>query len=155
MYAGGESYLASFDIYDSTRDINDLFNIDFDEIAEESLAEAAPVLERSMKKAVQSSIEHTGDSELINSIKASKPKKTRNGAWLICVTPKGYSKVKVYHAKKGRRTYPVSNALKAIWKEYGIAGRQPPKPFLAKAANEASNEVYDIIQKNFDRKAGG
>ena len=147
--------MAGFSIYDSSKDINDLFNIDFDEIAEDALKEAAPILEKSMKKAVQASIEHTGDSELVKSITANKPKKSRNGAWILNVTPKGNSKVKVYRAKKGRRTYPVSNALKAIWKEYGIAGRQPPKPFLAKATNDASNEVYEIIQRKFDEKAGG
>ncbi len=147
--------MARFDVYDDNIDLDNLFNVDFDELAEEALAEAVPVLERSMKAAVQSSIEHSGDSELVQSIKANKPQKSRNGAWIVNVTPKGYSKVKVYHAKKGERTYPVSNALKAIWKEYGIAGRQPARPFLAKATNDAQDAVLDIIQRKFDEKTGG
>lgn len=147
--------MAKFDVYDGNIDLDNLFNVDFDEVAGEALAEAVPVLEKSMKSAVQASIGHSGDSELVRSIKADKPKKSRNGAWIVNVTPKGYSKVKVYHAKKGKRTYPVSNALKAIWKEYGIAGRQPAHPFLAKATSDARNEVLDIIQRKFDEKAGG
>jgi len=81
--------MARFDVYDDNIDLDNLFNVDFDELAEEALAEAVPVLERSMKAAVQSSIEHSGDSELVQSIKANKPKKSRNGAWIVNVTPKG------------------------------------------------------------------
>lgn len=147
--------MAGFDVYHDQTDLDRLFNIDFDEVAEAALREAAPVLEKSMKKAVRAAVGHPGDSELVKSIRADRPKKARNGAWIVNVRPRGYSRVKVYHAKKGRRTYPVSNALKAIWKEYGIAGRQPATPFLAKAANDARNEVLDIIQRKFDEKAGG
>lgn len=147
--------MARFDVYDDNIDLDNLFNVDFDEVAGKALKEAVPVLEKSVKAAVQASIEHSGDSELVRSIKANAPKKARNGAWIVNVTPKGYSKVKVYHAQRGERIYPVSNALKAIWKEYGIAGRQPARPFLAKAVNDAQNEVLDIIQRKFDEKAGG
>lgn len=144
-----------FEIYHEKSDLDDLFNSDFDELAAESLQDAAPILEKSMKAAVRASVEHEGDSELVQSIKAGKPKKCRNGAWILNVTPKGYSKVKVYHAKRGKRTYPVSNALKAIWKEYGIAGRQPARPFLAKATNDAQDAVLKVLQSNFDKKVGG
>ncbi len=146
--------MAGFTVYNDKIDLDELFGIDFDEVAEEALKEAAPILERSMKAAVQASIGHSGDSELVRSIKANKPRKSKNGAWIVNVAPKGYSKVKVYHAKKSGRTYPVSNALKAIWKEYGIAGKQPAHPFLAKAVNDAENEVLETIQRKFDQKAG-
>lgn len=144
----------AFEVYDERTDVDALFDMDFGEMAEEALREAAPVLEASMKKAVQASIQHEGDSELVKSIKANKPKRAKNGAYIVNVTPKGYSKIKVYHAKRGKRTYPVSNALKAIWKEYGIAGRQPPSPFLAKATNDAEKDVLRILQNKFDEKAG-
>lgn len=144
-----------FEVYHTQSDLDELFELDFVDIAEEALKNAAPVLEASMKAAVQESVEHDGDSELVKSIKANKPKKCKNGAWIVNVTPKGYSKVKVYHAKRGKRKYPVSNALKAIWKEYGIAGRQPARPFLAKATNDAESEVLNILQNTFDKKAGG
>lgn len=145
--------MAGFAIYDN-EPFDDLLNLDFDDIAEDALKEAAPILENSMKAAVSQVIEHDGDSELVKSIKANDPKKTRNGAWIVNVTPKGYSNYKVYHAKKSRRTYKVSNALKAIWKEYGVAGRQPPRPFLTKAKNDAEDAVCRAIQKTFDSKVG-
>lgn len=149
--------MAKFALYDDRTDLDDLFDIDFCEMAEEALQEAAPILEKSMKKAIQASIQHEGDSELVKSIKPNKPKRAKNGAYIVNVTPRGYSKFKKYKSKKGKgeRKYPVSNALKAIWKEYGIAGRQPPSPFLAKATNDAKNDVLNAIQRKFDEKAGG
>ncbi len=147
--------MSGFTVYNDEMEWDELFGIDFDEVAEAALNAAAPVLERSMKAAIQGTIGHSGDSELVRSIKASRAKKSKNGAWIVNVMPKGYSKVKVYRAKKGKRTYPVSNALKAIWKEYGIAGKQPAHPFLAKAVNDAEDEALEIMQREFDRKAGG
>lgn len=148
--------MAGFEVYHDKTDFDALFEMDFDSLAKEALEDSAPVLEASMKSAAQAAVAHTGDSELVKSIKASKVKKSKNGAWIVNVGPKGYSKVKVYHAGgKKERVYPVSNALKAIWKEYGIAGHQPPSPFLAKAVNDAEKETLDIIQRTFDRKAGG
>lgn len=144
-----------FEIYHEKTDLDELFDLDFDDLAAESLQEAAPILEKSMKNAVRASVEHEGDSELVKSIKAGRPKKCKNGARILNVTPRGYSKVKVYHAKRGKRTYPVSNSLKAIWKEYGIAGRQPARPFLAKATNDAQAEVLKTLQNKFDEKVGG
>lgn len=147
--------MAGFEIYSEKTDLDELFDMDFEEMAMDALQEAAPILEESVKSAVRASIQHEGDSELVKSMKANKPKRAKNGAYIVNVTPKGYSKIKTYHAKKGNRKYPVSNALKAIWKEYGIAGRQPPSPFLAKATNDAKNDVLNTIQRKFDEKAGG
>lgn len=147
--------MAGFTIYNDEMEWDELFGIDFDAVAEDALNAAAPVLERSMKAAIQNTIGHSGDSELVRSIKANRAKKSKNGAWIVNVAPKGYSKVKVYRAKKSKRTYPVSNALKAIWREYGIAGKQPAHPFLAKAVNDAEAEALDIMQREFDQKVGG
>lgn len=149
--------MAGFEIFDGRTDLNDLFDMDFEEMAMEALQETAPILEKSVKNAVRASIQHEGDSELVKSMKANKPKRAKSGAYIVNVTPKGYSKYKKYKSKKGKgeRKYPVSNALKAIWKEYGIAGRQPPSPFLAKATNDAQNDVLNAIQRKFDEKAGG
>lgn len=137
-------------------DFESLFNLNFYEIAEEGVKEAAPVLEAAMKKSARTSIQHEGDSEMIDSIKASRVKRTRDGAVIVNVGPRGYSKVKKFHRKSGKsvnalRTYPVSNALKAIWKEYGYKGR-PAQPFIVPARNAAENEVHKILQDTFDRK---
>ena len=139
--------------------LKEFLSTDFDLIAEEALNETGTILERSMKEACKNSVDHEGDSELANSIKATKPIKTKNGAWIVRVSPTGYSKTKTYYAKNGKgvrtkRKYSVSNALKAIWKEYGIPGHQAAKPFMQKACNEARAMTEKIIQDVYDRRVG-
>lgn len=139
--------------------LDQLLNTDFDEIAEAALNESAPIFEKSMKNEVKRVIKHDGDSELADSLKATKPKKTKTDAWIVNVVPKGYSSTKKYIAvdskgRKTRRKYPASNALKAIWKEYGIPGRQPPSPFITRATNGARNAVMQKIQEVYNRKVG-
>ncbi len=139
--------------------MNQLLSTDFGEIASAVLTEAAPILEKSMKDEAKKAIQHNGDSELVDSLKANKPKRTKTDAWIVNVTPKGYSKTKVFTAvnRKGQKThrkYPVSNALKAIWKEYGIPGRQPPRPFIRSAVNRAKAAVLQKMQEVYERKVG-
>ncbi|MBQ0113997.1 MAG: hypothetical protein KBT03_12780 [Bacteroidales bacterium] len=148
--------MASMDIYNDIS-FEQLFQLDFAGLCTEALNEAAPILEANMKKTARASILHEGESEMVNSIKASKPKKSKNGAYIVNVGPRGYSSVKIYRAKnsKGVRTgrkYSVSNALKAIWKEYGIPGRQAPRPFMTAATNQSESQVLEIIQRKFDQK---
>lgn len=151
--------MAAFDIDFPENYIADLLETDFDAIAQEALADAAPILEESVKKEVRKVISHDGDSELANSFKATKPKKTKNGAWIANVTPRGYSKDKVYVAvdSKGKRTarkYSVSNALKAIWKEYGIPGRQVARPFITAFINASKQDVMKRMQEVYNKKVG-
>lgn len=146
--------MADFEIDFPDDFLSELLDTDFDEIAEEALNETAPLLEDSMKKSCKEAIAHEGDSELVDSIKSTKPKKTKTDAWIVNVSPKGYSKTKVYHHKRTGRKYPVSNALKAIWKEYGIPGRQPPRPFIASACNKVRDSVMSRIQEIYNKKVG-
>lgn len=135
--------------------MSDLLNTDFEEIAKEALTESAPLLETSLKQSCRQVIDHSGESELVKSIKRGKPKKTKTDAWIIHVGPKGNSKTKVYKKGKNKsRKYPVSNALKMIWKEYGIAGKQPAKPFIQNACNNAQGTVMQKIQKIYNQKVG-
>lgn len=148
--------MANMSIY-KTESFEDLFAMDVSGFAEEALKESAEVLEREMKASARSSVKHPGESDMINSIKASKVKKTKNGAYIVNVGPRGYSS-HTYYAKdgKGKRTtrkYKVSNALKAIWKEYGIPGKQEKQPFIQKATNQAENKVLEIIEKKFNQRA--
>lgn len=140
--------------------LSELTDVSFEMIAEEALTEAAPVLEESMKKSAAGVIEHgnPSDSEMVKSIKASKPKATKTDAWIVNVGPRGYSN-HTYHAqgRPSKRAYKVSNALKAIWKEYGIAHPghfQPPRPFIERATKDASDEVAKRLQEVYDRKTG-
>lgn len=132
---------------------------EFDEICEEALREAAPIMEKEMKKFCRAAIIHEGDSEMVESIKANIPKKTKTDAWIVSITPHGKSqKVGYYKAnsrgRKHRRKYPVTNALKMIWKEYGIPGQQAPQPFIQAATNSAKSAVMDKLQEVYNRKVG-
>lgn len=135
--------------------LEELLNTDFDEIAEEALKEAAPVLVASLKASCQKVIDHDGESELVESITSNAPKKARTGAWIVNVYPKGYSNIKKYRAVSNRnRKYAVSNALKLIWKEYGVAGRQAARPFLTNACNNARDPILAKLQEVYNRKVG-
>lgn len=46
------------------------------------------------------------------------------------------------------------NALKAVWKEYGIAGRQPARPFLANATRNAEETVLTKMQEVYKKRMG-
>lgn len=149
--------MAQMQIYSSEDAFDSLWNVNFADYAIEALNEAAPVLESRMKANARAGVMHEGDSEMVNSIKASKAKKAKTNAYIINVGPRGYSKTKVYTAKDGKgkrttRSYPVSNALKAIWKEYGIPGRQPARPFISAAAVQCERQIIDILQKKFEDK---
>ncbi len=148
--------MAKCDIYSA--DLDGLWSISFDEIAEDALNESVPILEGTMKSAAAASVMHSGESAMVNSIKGSKPKKSAStDCWIVNVGPRGYSTAKKYHAKrkggkKSSQTYKVSNALKAIWKEYGIPGHQSPQPFMDKAANQARGRVEKIIEDSFNKE---
>lgn len=145
--------MAQFDINFPDDFLSELLNTDFDEIAAEALTEAAPILEQSLKISCKRVIDHEGESEMVESITCGKPKRTKTDAWIIHVGPRGYSKTKVYRDIRNRqRKYPVSNALKMIWKEYGIAGRQPARPFITNACNNARDAVMKKMQEVFERK---
>lgn len=147
--------MAAFDIDFPEDFMAELLETDFDEIAKEALEEAGPLLEKSMKASCRRAVEHGGDSELVESITCEKPKKTKTDAWILRVSPKGYSRTKVYkRGGKKPRTYPVSNALKAIWKEYGIAGRQQAHPFITNACNSVREAVLSKVQEVYNRKVG-
>lgn len=146
--------MAAFDIY---TDNFDWLDMDFDESAEKALNESVPILEGTMRSAAAAVVKHDGDSAMVNSIKGSKPKKSvATDCWIVNVGPRGYSSTKTYHGQrksgKSKKTYKVSNALKAIWKEYGIPGHQSPMPFIQKATNQAQARVERIIEDAFNKE---
>ena len=146
--------MASMNVYD-TDAFDDLWNMDFGGYCTDALNEVAPILESKLKSNARAVVTHDGDSEMANSIKASKAKKSKNGAYIVNVGPRGYSNTKVYYAQNGKgvhtsRQYPVSNALKAIWKEYGISGQQPARPFISTAVTQTQNQILDMLQKKFE-----
>lgn len=148
--------MAAFDISFPDDFLSDLLDTDFEDIAEKALTEAAPILEKSMKKSCRDVIMHDGESEMVNSIKAGKPKKTKTHAMIVSVSPSGNSTTKTVDLKGKHlgRKGPVSNVLKAVWIENGIPGRQSPRPFLQAATNDARSAVEAKMQEVYDRMTG-
>lgn len=116
-----------------------------DDYCEKALTETVPILEASTVKAIKGAVKD-GTGELAASIKSSKPKKGKNGAWIVNVNPKGISKNQYYDSATHRRKYPVTNALKAVWLEYGNA-HQAPSPWLAKSVNSCKAQIEDRLQE--------
>jgi len=152
--------MAGFDVDFPDDFLSGLLETDFDEICKEALNETGKIFEKEMKKTAKETILHSGESEMVASIKTSKPIKVKTGGWKVNVSPTGNSVKKEYYGtdgrgRKTRRKYKVSNKLKAIWKEYGIAGRQAARPFISTATNNVKSEVMGKIQEIYDRKVGG
>lgn len=134
--------------------LNGLLDVDAEDLCKQMIDSAAPIMEESMKKEMRSVIQHSGDSELVDSVKTSKAKKAKNGAIIAFIGPKGNSKNYYYRNGKKGRKIPVSNVLKAIWLNYGRVG-QPARPFLTKAVNNAHQKVMEKMQQTYDQLTGG
>ena len=80
--------MAAFDIEFPDDFLSELLDTDFDEIAEEALRDTAPLLEKSMKREARRAVMHEGESEMVESIRASIPKKTKTDAWIVNVGPR-------------------------------------------------------------------
>ncbi len=148
--------MASFELDFPDDFLKELLQTDADEICQEALKEAAPLLEQSMKATLKRD-NHELSGELINSIKSKKPVKANNGAWMVHVRPTGYSSINSYSVKgKGNkiRKYKITNALKMIWIEYGVNGRQPARPFLTRTVNEVRSASMQRMQEVYNRMAG-
>lgn len=129
-----------------------LLSSSFDDIAKEALEEAEPMLKQSIQNSIRAAEKGTGTGELVNSIKGTKPKKTRTDAYIVNVGPSGQSKT-FYTVGTGKKTrkYPVSNALKAIWLNYGNA-HQAPRPWLTPAINNVSSAIMQRMQKIWEER---
>ncbi len=127
---------------------------DIDEIGVDMVAAAGPILVDATKKAAKSVVSHEGDSEMVDSITMSEPKKGKYGDYIVSAYFKGSSKTKTYHHTKTKRgRYAVSNGLKAFWKEYGIPQRDiAPQPFTDKAVHDATNGAVEAMEQVFDSK---
>lgn len=149
--------MAEFDMSFPEDILGDLLNTSAEDILMDAMINASPILEASMKRSARAAVKHDGESEMIESIKSSKPKRTKDGSAIIVnVGPTGKSKHTYYVGQKGKKQKEkVSNALKAIWKEYGIAGKQAPQPFIANATKNAEAAVINELQKTVNQKVGG
>lgn len=148
--------MAVFDVDFPDDFLSGLLGTDSGEMCMELLNEAAPILEKEMKDVLKAD-GHELSGDLIKSIKATKPKRASNGAYIVNVRPTGYSAVNSYAVKRnGKKTreYPVSNALKMIWIEYGVNGRQPARPFMTRTVNKVRAAALERMQEAYNRMAG-
>ena len=135
--------------------MNELLNTNVDDVCKTALTDSAPMIEETMKTTIRNSIKHPDMStgELIDSIKADKPKKSK-GAWVIKVMPRGNSSHYYYNRQNIiPRRYACSNAFKLIMMEYGNS-RQSPTPVLDKIYRECNEKVLDKLQETYNRMAG-
>lgn len=148
--------MANFEINFPDDFLSDLLDSDFEEVAKAALEETAPTLKTSLQSSIRSVVSHTGDSELVNSVKISKPKRTSTDAWIINVGPAGKSSNYYYSygtTKRVKRKYAVSNVLKAVWLEYGRVG-QNAKPWLTSATENVRGTIMDKMQDIYNKKVG-
>jgi hypothetical protein len=129
--------------------LSNLLNASFEDIAKEALTEVTPIMVESIKDSIRAAERGAGTGELVDSIKGVKPKRTKTDAWVVNVGPSGKSNNNYYYGKSHKRQYPVSNALKAIWLNYGNA-HQAPSPWLTPAINNSQAEILRRMQKKWE-----
>lgn len=111
-----------------------------DEIAPKMLEAAAPALVGTTKRNLKTSIDE-GTGELVDSVKATKSKKKKDGGYYIQVAPTGTD-------KKG-----VRNIEKGAYKEYGTS-KQTARPWIQKSLNDAEPSVVNKMQEVYNREVG-
>lgn len=125
---------------DILKELNGLTNSD--EIADEMLEEAAPVLEKELKKQVNIAANRGyATGELEKSIKANTPKQNSHGRF-VSVTAKGKN-------KKGTRYNEILAYL-----NYGTS-RQAARNVVSKANQKAEDECIEKMQNKFNELTGG
>lgn len=132
--------------------LKELTDMTFDELAPEMINEVLPILEQSIRSHL-SGVIREGTGELIDSIATVKPKPTKTDAWIGDVYIKGYSTKYYYDHRRHNRKYPVGNALKAIWLNYGNA-HQTARPWLTPAVTSCQAEIFQKMQEKWEKLTG-
>ena len=134
-----------------------LWDLTFEEVAKKALNEVRPEIEAETRDALRASVQHPGDSELVNSVRSYEPHQTKNGDG-VCVKclPTGRSSGKTYYYNHDRgRTVQksVHNNDKAFWLEYGNA-HQNARPWRDRACNNAESRVTDKVENIIAKELG-
>ncbi len=124
-------------------DILNQYNFTEEEL-KDIVADVSPILQREMQQSIQNVISEPGDSRLVGSVRATRPKSAKTDAVMAWVGPSGSD-------------HGVRNIEKAIYLNYGThnaAGgiRQPARPWLTKAINNAQGAVEKGIRDAIERK---
>lgn len=117
----------------------------FDEVAEEMLNAATPILEKYVKHEVA---KHKDQGDLLKSIRRQKkPKKNNKGVWSTSVLPTGED-------KHGVRNMAKLAHLEYGWFSHGIRDKDhyvPATPIITKAMKEARGEVNEKMLEVFEK----
>ncbi len=113
-------------------------------ILNEALLAAAPIQIASTKRVLGSRVGGYATGKMVESISATKPTKSKNGAVMIHIRPRGTDSTR---PNGGTRKKPVRNMAKAAYLEYGVAGRQPARPWAQAATNDAEARVNEIMSR--------
>lgn len=115
---------------------------DIDKVAPTMLKEAAPILARSLGKAL---LPHRKTGGLIESIKPRAAKRSKSGVYYIKIEFYGYAERGTKEKKK------TPHAQKAMALEYGTS-KQNATPFMEKAKNDSEKEVVEKLQEVYTRE---
>ncbi len=134
-------------------DLTLLPNKTFDEIAKNALETVRPDVESATKEALRGSIQHSGASELVSSVKCFEPRMTRNkeGAVISC-QPTGSASSGNRYNNQGR-SHKVHNNDKAFWLEYGNA-HQDARPWKDRAVNKAESRSMSKLEDAIAKELG-
>lgn len=140
-----------------SRDLTILSDITFEQLSKKALTEVMPDVLNATKDAIRGSVKHSGESELVASVKCFEPRMTKDGegASITCM-PTGKSKSgNSYHTvSRGHdRVMNVNNNDKAFWLEYGTV-KQPAKPWKDRAINSAESKATQKLQQIIERELG-
>lgn len=123
-----------FDFGESLEQQLEKFDI-IDEIAPKMLKRATPVVSKHLKSSLQT---HNQTGQMINSVKATKPNKGKNG-WVSTVRP------------TGRDDKGVRNMEKLVYLQYGTS-KQVATPVLEQVVNKSKDEVQKVMQEIFSEE---
>ena len=126
-----------------------------DEIVESMLEAGGKIVLDAVRSNLQSVIGQGEDSQSTGELAASL------GLSPAKVDDKGDHNIKIgfneprrqQNTAKGKRSYYIrTNAMIANVMEYGRAGKQPPRPFLAPAKRSSRKPAIDAMKAEFERQ---
>lgn len=143
--------MADFQLYfdeNLFKEFEKLSNIDG--VSEKMLKEASPIVVESMKSELKL---HKQTSELVNSVKPTKPKRNKNGDNVVIVRPTGESMTMIAESGKTYvRKKPVRNMEKLASLEFGNSHGQKPTPIIEKVIKGTENAVLDKMAEVYNKE---
>lgn len=143
--------MADFQLYfdeNLFKEFEKLSNIDG--VSEKMLKEASPIVVESMKSELKL---HKQTSELVNSVKPTKPKRNKNGDNVVIVRPTGKSTTMIAESGKTYvRKKPVRNMEKLASLEFGNSHGQKPTSVIEKTVKSTENAVLDKMTEVYNKE---